>query len=382
MASTPLISCQRDAFDIPRDVAYLNCAYLAPFSRAVLAAGADGIAAKLRPWRLKSDDFFTESDLLRARFASLIGAAPRDIALVPSVSFGTAVAAKNLPLRPGRRVLLLAEQFPSNVYVWRDLARRTGGEVLTVPRPDGATWTDAVLAHLDERVAIAALPQVHWVDGRLLDLAAVGRRAREVGAALVLDLTQSLGALPFELATVDPDFIACAGYKWLLGPYGTGFLYAAPRRQQGEPLEHGWVVREGARDFARLVDYRDDLQPGAVRFDVGERSNFALVPPMRAALEQILEWRVGRIAASLAAMTAAIAERARGLGFEALPAAIRAGHYLGLRRPGGLPDHIVERLAAGGVHVSRRGDALRITPHLYNDALDLDRLFAALEGLR
>lgn len=380
-AISPL-PCQRDKFDIPDDVAYLNCASLSPLSHAVQAAGRRGVEAKLHPWTLSPVDFFSESDVVRGLFARLIGARAEDIALVPSVSYGMAVAAKNLRLRPGRRVVVLAEQYPSNVYAWRDLAARNGGEMITLPTPPAGDWTESVLAALDERVDIVALPQMHWVDGRLIDLVAVGRRVREIGAALVLDLTQSLGARPFDVNAVDPDFIACAGYKWLLGPYSYGFLYVAPRRQDGQPLEQGWITREGSRDFARLVDYRDGLLQGAVRFDVGERSNFALAPMARAALEQVLDWGVERIAASLARLTDAIVAQSRPLGLEALPQGVRAGHYLGLRFPGGFPDGLVERLTAAKVHVSRRGDALRVTPHLYNTEADIERFAQVLERSR
>jgi len=382
VVAAPIIPCQRDKFDIPDDVTYLNCASLSPLSRAVQAAGLRGIDAKLHPWQLTPTDFFTGSDAVRALFARLVGAAASDIALVPSASYGLAVAARNLPLRPGRRVVVLAEQYPSNVYVWRDLARRNGGELVTLPPPEAGDWTASLLAAIDERVDIVAVPQVHWVDGRLVDLVAVGERVRSVGAALVLDLTQSLGALPFDVAEVDPDFIACAGYKWLMGPYSFGYLYVAPRRQDGEPLEHGWITREGSRDFSRLVDYQDALLPGAVRFDVGERSNFALMPMAQAGLQQVLDWGVDRIAATLATLTDAIVARTRPLGLEALPQGVRAGHYLGLRFPGGFPEGLVERLAAAKVHVSRRGDGLRVTPYLYTMPADIDRFAAVLASAR
>jgi selenocysteine lyase/cysteine desulfurase len=288
-------------------------------------------------------------------FAELIGATADDIAIVPAASYGLAIAAANLPLAAGGRVLLLAEQFPSNVLIWRDLAARQGGEVHTVARPPDGDWTAAVLAALDERVAIAALPHCHWTDGGLLDLAAIGERCRAAGSALVLDVTQSAGALPLDLAAVRPDFVVCAGYKWLLGPYSLGYLYVAPQHQGGRPLEHNWIAREASEDFARLIDYQDRFQPGARRFDVGERSNFALLPVAIAGLEQLLAWGVADIATTLAARTAAIALQAAGLGLTASPPALRAGHFLGLRFPRGLPDGLPERLAREQVHVSLRG---------------------------
>ncbi|MCC2665230.1 MAG: aminotransferase class, partial [Geminicoccaceae bacterium] len=191
-----MIPCQRDLFDLPGDVAYLNCAYMSPLLRRAAEVGAAALARKCRPWTISPEDFFADSERARGLFAALLGATPDDVAIVPAASYGLALAAANLPLAPGLRILVLAEQFPSNVYAWRELAQRAGGAVLTVERPADGDWTGAVLAGLDERVAIAALPHCHWTDGGLLDLVAIGRRCRAVGSALVLDVTQSLGALP------------------------------------------------------------------------------------------------------------------------------------------------------------------------------------------
>ena len=185
--------------------------------------------------------------------------------------------------------------------------------------------------------------------------------------------------MPLDLAAIDPDYLACAGYKWLLGPYSSGYLYIAPRWQDGRPLEHNWIARAGSEDFARLVDYQRAYQPGARRFDVGERANFGLLPVGMAGLEQLLEWGVAAIAETLAARTSAIVERAGALGLTALPADQRAGHFLGLRFSDGAPTDLPARLAKEQVHVSVRGDSLRVTPHLYNNDADVDRLFGVLQ---
>jgi selenocysteine lyase/cysteine desulfurase len=376
-----LIACQRHLFDLPADIAYLNCAYMSPLLKRAVEAGVEALGRKLQPWRIHAEDFFTDSERARRRFATLLGASADTIALIPAASYGLAIAAANLPVARGRRLLVLAEQFPSNVYAWRVLAARTGAEVVTVARPRDHDWTAAVLALLDERVAVAALPHCHWIDGGLLDLVAIGARCREVGCALVVDATQSLGALPFDVSAVRPDFLACPGYKWLLGPYSLGYLYVAPKHHDGRPLEHNWIARRGSDDFARLIDYQDAYQSGARRFDVGERSNFALLPVSIVGLEQLAAWGPTSIAATLAAKTAAIAERALALGLSAAPASLRAPHYLGLRLPRAAPKGLPERLAQEQVHVSVRGNALRITPHVYNDHGDVERLFAVLEPL-
>jgi selenocysteine lyase/cysteine desulfurase len=374
-----MIPCQRHLFDLPSDVAYLNCAYMSPLLKRAANVGAEAIARKGRPWTITADDFFADSERARQLFARLLGASAEAIAIVPAASYGLAVAACNLPLAAGERVLVLAEQFPSNVFTWRELAKQRGGEVLTIGRPPDGDWTRAVLAQLDDRVRIAALPHCHWIDGGLLDLGLIGERCREVGSALVIDATQSLGALPLDLEHVRPDYLVCAGYKWLLGPYSLGYVYVAPQHRDGRPLEQNWIAREASEDFARLIDYAERYQPGARRFDVGERSNFALLPVSIVGLEQLLSWGVPAIAETLAARTAVIARRAAGLGLTSMPESRRAGHYLGLGFPRGLPAGLPERLAEERVYVSLRGASLRVTPHLYNDEADVERLFAVLD---
>lgn len=354
---------------------------MGPLPAVARVAGEQGMARKARPWLVSQADFFTESDAVRGLLARMIGARPDDVALVPSVSYGIAQAAAALKpsLKPGSEILVLADQFPSNLYTWRALADEIGARMVTVPRPADDDWTAAVLAALTSRTAIAALVHNHWTDGGLLDLAAIGAACRAQGAALCVDATQSLGALPFDVQAIDPDFLAVGGYKWLLGPYSYGYLYVAPRWQQAQPIERNWINRAGSEDFARLVDYRDDFQPGARRFDVGERSNFALAPAAKAALELLLHWGIENIQATLAAQTAAIAARAADeFGLGSAPAHRRAGHFLGLRFAGTPPADLPARMAAAQVYVSIRGPAMRVTPHLYTTPDDIDRLFAVL----
>jgi selenocysteine lyase/cysteine desulfurase len=290
-----------------------------------------------------------------------------------------AQAAYNIPLTRSQTIVTLAEQFPSNVYPWMDLAERSGATFVSVPRPADDDWTAALLARIDASTGLVAVPHCHWTDGGLVDLEAVGAACRRVGAALCIDATQSVGALPLDVKRIDPDFVAVASYKWLLGPYSLGFLYVAPRRQGGRPVEHNWMARRDSEDFAGLVNYKDEFQAGARRFDVGERSNFALMPVAEASLRLLSEWTVPRIHATLSRRTNAIAERARAeLGIGSVPSDRRAGHYLGLRFAGGVPPDLPARLATSKVYVSVRGQAMRVTPHLWNTDEDVEKLFAVL----
>jgi selenocysteine lyase/cysteine desulfurase len=375
----PPLPCQRGLFDIPRDVAYFDCAKMSPLLNGAAEAGKAGLMRKTHPWEVKAEHWFDESERVRALAAALLGTAAGDVAIVPAVSYGMATAMANIRVAAGQTIVTLAEDFPSGIYAARALAERSEARLVTVARPgEGEDWTAAILEAIDGRTALVVTPQVHWVCGGTIDVEAVARRCRSVGAALILDTTQSTGALPLDLAAVDPDYLVAAGYKWLLGPYSLGFLYVAPRHQQGRPLEEGWVVRQGAEDFRRLSEYPDRLHADARRFDMGERSNFALLPVAGAAIAQLLEWGVGAVAETLGTMTARIEARLEEHGIGSSPD--RAPHYLSVRFAAGPPEGIEDRLASAGVHVSLRGDRMRITPHLYNDEEDVERLVAALTG--
>src|SRR5215212_4006461 len=203
----PLIPCQRALFDIPGGVAYFDCAKMSPLSRAAIAAGRRGLERKAHPWNVRAEHFFDESEDVRALFARLVGAAADDVAIVPSVSYAMATVMANVPVAAGQNIVTLAEDFPSGILASRALAQRAEARVVTVARPEEGEWTAAVLEAIDGGTALVVAPHTHWVCGTMIDVEAIGRRCRSVGAALVLDTTQSTGALPLDLAAVDPDYL-------------------------------------------------------------------------------------------------------------------------------------------------------------------------------
>ena len=373
-----MLPCQRHLFDIPDDVTYLNCAYMSPLMKSVVEAGSVGLARKAHPWEITPDKFFSGSEEFRATAARLLDCSADCVAIVPAASYGIATAARNLPVRKGQSILVLAEQFPSNYYPWERLAEESGASIKIVSWPENGDWTTAVLESLGDDVAIAALPHVQWTSGGRLDLVRIGQVCRKVGAALVLDLTQSLGALPFSVRDVQPDFAVAACYKWLMGPYSTGFLYVAPKWHEGRPLEEGWIQRANARDFTSLILYTGSYEEGARRFDMGERSNFALLPAAHRAMKQLLDWGVAEISDAIGTLNRKLAESAAELGFSAPSEEYRAPHYLALRRKAGIPSGLPEALARQKVFVSVRGSSVRVTPHVYNSAADVERLISCL----
>ena len=380
------LACQRERFSLPEGSHYLNCAYMSPLSKRVVEAGFAGVKRKCDPTSIHVEDFYAGCDRARELFAALIGVAdPARIAIIPAASYGIANAARNTPVAASQNIVVTHHQFPSNVYVWKRIGSRVGADVRTIEAPPGGGMGEElstrVLDAIDARTAVVALPHVHWTDGVRLDLEAIGRRAREVGAALVVDGTQSVGAMPFNMTSIQPDAVICAAYKWLTGPYSIGLAYYGQRYDDGVPSEETWIGRLGSEDFRRLVDYEDAYRPGAARYDVGECSNFVLIPMLIAALEQLSEWGVQEIEQYCRALTRDLVEEAKGLGFGIAQDAWRGGHLFGLRLPKGVAlERIHADLAHRKVSASMRGDVLRISPHVYNDAEDVEALRQVLRG--
>ena len=369
---------QRAKFQVDDEVAYFNTASLSPLLRSVRAAGDEALDRRAKPWTISAPDWFADVEELRARFARLIGSTADDVALVPATSYGLSVAAHNLTAGPGDRVLVLDQEFPSSYYTWQRFAQRTGAELLVVNREPGQSWTEAIVEAVDQRVAIASVPNVHWMNGALVDLERVTLALREAGSAVIIDASQSLGAMPLDVAALRPHAVVAVGYKWLLGPFSLGYLYLDPSLHDGEPLEENWILRAGSEDFSGLVDYQEKYLPGARRFDVGQRTNFQLLPMALVAIQQLLDWSIPRVAATLQARTDEIAARTEGLGLAVPVPHPRAPHVLGLELPPKAARQAVAALAEAKVIASMRGTSLRISPHLHNNQEDVDRLVDAV----
>ena len=385
--SAPRPNAYRSLFSLSPDLHYLNCAYMAPASKRVADAGRRQIGRISVPSNLATADFFEPATHVRRLFARLVNAPDPDrVAIVPSVSYAMATVARNTPLAAGQTVVVVEEQFPSAVYTWRRACRQAGAALRTVAAPHtkgsrGEAWNGALLDAIDDRTAAVVLPPLHWTDGLRFDLDAIGERARAAGARLIVDGTQSVGAQPFDVTRTRPDALVCAGYKWLTGPYAIGVAWYGPAFDGGVPLEENWITRRGSDRFNELVNYRDDYQPGAIRYDVGERSNFVLLPMLETALEQVLEWGPETVAAHTRELTDDAVQQLRNLGCRVEDDHWRAGHLFGVRLPAGVDIPQLGRdFAARQVSVSLRGGAIRIAPHLYNDASDLDALIDVVAG--
>lgn len=370
---------ERHLFDIPRDVAYFNAAYFSPQLNESRRRLIESATAKSHPWNRTTDSFFDDAETIRGLAAELFGGDADGYALLPAASYGLSAAARAVEptLARGDRILILADEFPSNVLPWRRVAAETGAEIVTVPTPADGDWAAAAVSMIDRQVKVVTAAQCHWTNGAPIDLAAIASAARANGSTLVVDATQSLGAMPFSMDDIQPDFLVAATYKWLLCPYGLALMFVAPKWRDARPLEEGWLARDNARDFTALANYSDRYAPGARRFDGGETVTNNL-PGAIAALSQIRDWGVAHIAETLSGINATIAGELETLGFRLPPASGRCPHMFGAMLPATASDSLVAELRAQQIYISRRGASLRFSPHLYNDAQDVARLVDAL----
>jgi selenocysteine lyase/cysteine desulfurase len=377
-----MLPSQRASFDIPRDVCYLNAASYSPLPIRTLEAGRAAVGRKGRPWTVEASFLNTQYERARTAAARLIQADPSDIALIPSISYGVATAAKLFAPGRGTRVLVLENDHSSPVLEWHARAEAQGFSVETIKQPDDADWTSAVLESIERSgappVSLASISSVHWSDGGLIDIDKVGAALRQRGAAFLIDATQSAGVLALDVGRLDPDFVIFPTYKWLVGPYGRAFLYVAKRHQNGIPLEQTAAGRRNVR--AENAVYFTDLDyvSDARRFDMGERDFFISLEMASIGMEMMADWGADAIKQRLAMLTERIAAGVRDIGIRVAQPHLRSPHILSLAFPGGMPAKLVEGLASEGVYVAPRLGRMRVSPHIYNDEADADRFVEVL----
>ena len=381
-----MLGSQRALFDIPRDVCFLNAASWSPLPLAAQEAGRIGVGRKGRPWLLEPG--FMEAQFERARKAAarLINAEPDDIALISSVGYGVATAAKALRVPAGSRVLVLANDHSSPVLEWMARADAQGFMVEAVQRPGNGDWTEALEEAIARPgaapIAVASISSVHWSDGGMIDLGRVAAALRRQGAALLIDATHSAGVLPLDVRALDPDFVAFPTYKWLVGPYGRAFLYVAKRHQGGIPLEQTSYGRKAVNAEQSTYFADTTYVATARRFDMGERDYFVSLEMASIGMEMVAGWGAEAIRARLAALTACMADGLRDTDVIVPETRVRAPHVLSLSFPEGPANALVQRLTEHNIHVAPRVGRMRVSPHVYNDEEDVDRFVDVLCRVR
>lgn len=378
-----MLDCQRHHFDIPREVTYLNAASWSPIPNVVVEAARSAAYRKAQPWKIPTTLAGEQHERARRAAARLIHAEPDDIALVSSISYAVATAAKLATIPRGSRVLVLTDDHSSPVLEWTTRAEAGGGFVVErVGRPADGDWTRAIVEVIERKgaapLALTSISSLHWSEGCLIDTVAVAAALKRAGAMFLLDATQSVGVIDHDVSVLDPDFVAFPTYKWLLGPYGRAFLYIAKRHQSGVPLEQTPFARRSVR--AEDDRYYADTSyiATARRFDMGERDFIISLEMASLGMELVASWGADPIRERLSMLTARLADGLSGTGIHMHPAALRTPHILSLGFPRGMPAGFVDRLAADSVHVAQRIGRVRISPHVYNDEADIDRAISVI----
>ncbi len=379
---TQMLASQRDLFEMPRQICYLNAASYGPLPLRTQQAGRAAVGRKATPWTLDAAIANGQHERARAAAARLINADPADIALIPSVSYGVATAAKLLTIARGAQIIVLENDHSSPVLEWHTRAGAQGFIVETIMQPEDGDWTSAILATIERPgappVGLASISSVHWSDGGLIDVERVAEALRRQDAIFLLDATHSTGVLAMDVQRLDPDFVIFPTYKWLLGLYGRAFIYISRRHQGGVPLEQTASGRLDVR--AENQVYFADLRyvPNARRFDMGERDHFISMEMAAIGMEMMAEWGTAAVVQRLAMLTERIAEGARGIGVGVPDRQLRAPHILSLGFKDGMPAGLIEGLASEDIYVAARLRRMRISPHVYNDEADADSFVAAL----
>jgi selenocysteine lyase/cysteine desulfurase len=375
-----VVALRQAEFPWADETIYLNHASIGPLPERTRLALEAFNRRRATPFRLPDRDLFATLAETRRLIARLLGATPEEIGLTVNTSFGLGVIARALPLQPGDVVLVSDREFPANVYPWIRL-RESGITVELIPTTE-AGWPDE--ARLLERVAdprvrVLAVSLVQFSNGYRVDLAALSAATRRTGAWLIVDAIQGIGQVPVDLSRVAVDVLACGGQKWLLSPWGSGFVYV--RRElipRLSPPVTGWMAFEGTDDLTRLTAYGDTLRGDARRFELTTLpyQDFA---GMNASLGLLLELGVERIEAHLQRLHQPVLAWAARTGAPlASPCGAHGSGILCLA-PEGVGD-VFRRLKAARIICSLREGAIRLSPHGYNTVAEMERVAAVLDA--
>jgi len=385
MPNKSMLQNQKHLFDIPEDITYLNIAAQSPSFRAIYEAGLEGLKQKNRPYKITGSDYFDPVTELKQLFAQLIEADEFNrVATLPSVSYGMATITNNITLKEGDEILVVDEQFPSNIYSWKKLAERYKATIKTIAAPNTRVdktkqWNQEILNAINDKTAVVAMGNIHWSNGSLFDLKTIREKTSQHNTLMIIDGSQTVGAFPFSIKEIKPDALICAGYKWLFGPYGCAYGYFGPYFDHGNPLEENWANRLDSENFSRLTNYQETYKPLANRYAVGESGNFIYVKMQIAALKQLIEWTPKAIQHYCKSISATAVTELKKLGCIIENDVYRTHHLFGIELPEGLDLNALKKdLSSNNVFLSFRGNYIIVSCHLYNTAEDFKPLINCL----
>ncbi|WP_299224031.1 aminotransferase class V-fold PLP-dependent enzyme [uncultured Psychroserpens sp.] len=378
---------QKHLFDIPEDVIYLNIASQSPAFKAVYEAGLEGLKQKSHPHTIKTSDYFEPVTELKKLFAKLIEVNDYNrIVTIPSLSYGMATVTNNIKLKPTDEILVIEEQFPSNIYSWQKLAKTYDAKIVTVKTQNESgsksqQLNKNILNAINKNTAVVAMGNIHWSNGNLFDLKTIREVSKQYNALLIIDGSQSIGALPFSVKDIQPDALICAGYKWLFGPYGCAYAYYGEYFDNGTPIEQNWSNRLHSENFSSLTNYESQYKPLANRYAVGESGSFIYIKMQIAALKQVLDWTPKAIQAYCKNITSNAVKKLKAMGCAIENDNDRVHHLFGIKLPDQIDIEALKKaLLSENIFISFRGNYIRISCHLYNTPEDFIPLINCLSS--
>ena len=370
-----------DAFGPFDGRVWLNAAHQGPLPRDAVEAAERAVRRKVQPHLIEDEDFYRTPARLRAALARLVGAETNDIVLGNSASYGLHLIANGLDWRSGDEVLVPADDFPASILPWTVLEPQ-GVTARRLFTKDGTLTADELATELDERTRVVCISWVNSFSGRVNDLKALGSLCRDKGVLFVVNASQGLGSLPLDVDGLPVDAVASCGFKWLCGPFGTGFCWLHPDLEARLESHQAYWLTLAGEHWSDLNGPGDvpagDL--GAARFDVFGTANFLNFEPWTASVEHFLSVELDSIHEHNARLIDHLVD---GIDADAWrfisgldPSERSTMVVLEPRR--GSADDAVNRLARARIDVAERRGRIRFSPHLYNSLDDIDRALTAL----
>jgi selenocysteine lyase/cysteine desulfurase len=380
--SSPAQTNWRDEWFEFEDATYLNVAGNAPMPKASLKAAQAAIEWKKFPQRVPDEAYFDVPNRIRASIAQLIGARAEEIALTTGASTGMASVAYGLTWKPGDEIITAQGEFPLQYTTWRPMEKREGITLKIVPPSERFISADDLIGALSPKTRLVSVSMVRFDDGSMIDAARLAAACHAQGTLLLLDASQCCGATPMNVTELGADFIVCAGYKWLLSPYGTGFFWAKREHMANmRPGPYYWTAAEGVSHFASMVMPDPKMAAGARRWDSAETASYFNLSAMVVSLELVLRIKPETVEAHNRALMELMFERLpkdRCVPASPLDLARRGPYACFAARTAEKTAALYAKLRANNVFVSLREGNLRISPHLFNTERDIDKLIAVV----
>ncbi|SFB21553.1 aminotransferase class V-fold PLP-dependent enzyme [Algoriphagus aquimarinus] len=379
---------QKHLFSLNPAIHYLNCGYKGPLMKSAEQAAIGALIRERNPTSIAPEDFFTTARDVKGHFAELVNCDPLQVALIPSSSYGFATALRNISCDLGQHAIVLEDEFPSGYFSLKTWCDENQAALKVVgPNKDaptlGESWNKNLLESITSETAVVLMSSVHWMNGLKFDLESIGQKCKTVGAIFIVDGTQSTGAAQMDVKRFKIDALICAGYKWLLGPYGMGISYFGHAFDNGKPLEESWLNRTNSHDFGNLTNYDHEYTEDSGRYNVGEMSNFILLPMLNESLRQINEWTVPEIESYCQELTIPLYSYLKSRDVILEDELYTSHHLFGLKLPEDIDKELLKNnLKMNKLSVSNRGGNLRVSVNVFNTTEDIEKLIQVLESSR